>query len=612
MLNKFVPMQVWCLGIGLAFLGEACEGRKVQSPSAEVAETQEQDPAGPKPPIIRTAGEAAYTLSGSAFGEVRRTAVFSVTLDESVHPTGTVRFTSSASSDDGAFTPPSIDLSDSVRSRSFSYTPTRWGKRTISITNDGGLRDPETMLEFVAKVQVGSSGTAPAGNRGPDLGGFDFFAKGPWWQELGRSVLDDPVAADSDSLLTGFGAGKVRVDWETTTAHGGNSMYGIPYNVVPGDQPMLPISLGAYGKESDPGPVPFFASMTIEGWSSASGGPPPEAKIKDGGDHHALVLQRNETTGGIDRLYEYYQVGSDDGGATWKNLASGAQFDLTTGAPRPEFWTSSDAAGLPILPLLVRYDEAALGEIKHPFRVAISPGLSRNRIVWPARHAVYSGSPQTGLPMGARLRLKQSWYEANRATFSPINRAIIDAMRNYGVIVADLANGGFWLNGVNDERWDHDDLMKLRAVPVSAFEVLDTIKPPVRFTGPTAGRAGAPHSFRLQHLITGDSHFGSSLYINQSPDGGKTWTQNGLNPGGFGLNDANRGPFTLTFTPPAPGTYILRIDYAGNEWIEPANITFTATAAPAPGRRSPRRPADSRPRSIRPASPGTAPGGIPG
>ena len=74
-------------------------------------------------------------------------------------------------------------------------------------------------------------------------------------------------AADSDSLVAAFGAGNVRVDWETTTAHGGNSMYGIPYNVVPGDQLLVPITLGAYGKESDPGPVPFFASMTIEGWS---------------------------------------------------------------------------------------------------------------------------------------------------------------------------------------------------------------------------------------------------------------------------------------------------------------------------------------------------------
>ena len=243
-----------------------------------------------------------------------------------------------------------------------------------------------------------------------------------------------------------------------------------------------------------------------------------------------------------------------------------------------------------MFPLLVRFDEAVRGEIKHPFRVCISPGLSRNRLVWPARHAVYSGSPQNGLPMGARLRLRQSWYEANRAGFSPINRAIIDAMRNYGVIVADLANGGFWLNGVNDERWSHDDLTKLCAVPVAAFEVLDTIKPPISFTGPTAGRAGVAYRFRIQHRISGDSQFGSNLYIVQSSDGGKTWTHNGLNPESFGCDATHRGPFTLTFIPPAAGTYVLRIEYGGNEWLEAPSPTFTATAA-ARGKSASRRPA---------------------
>ena len=253
------------------------------------------------------------------------------------------------------------------------------------------------------------------------------------------------------------------------------------------------------------------------------------------------------------------------------------------------------------MPLLVRYDEAARGEIKHPFRVCISPGLSRNRLVWPARHAVYSGNPHNGLPMGARLRLKQSWYDANRATFSPINRAIIDAMRNYGVIVADLANGGFWLNGVNDERWNYDDLLKLRTVPVSAFEVLDTIKPPCRFTGPTAGRAGAAQEFVLQYLIRGDSNFFSEIYVGMSSDGGKKWAYIASSK----FHDRQRGAFTFSFTPPSAGTYILRVDYGGNDWIAPPNITFTATAAARPRRSA--RPAVSRPRLNGPASRGTAP-----
>ena len=157
--------------------------------------------------------EAAYTVTGPASGEVRRTAVVRVTLGEAVHPARAVRFTPSDSSGDGVFTPASIDLSDSVRSGSFSYTPDRWGKRTITIANDGGLGGSGSMLEFVAKVQLGSSGTAPSGNRGPDLGGFDFFARGPWWRELGRSVLDDRggrrLGRSLEGLRRGQGPGRL-------------------------------------------------------------------------------------------------------------------------------------------------------------------------------------------------------------------------------------------------------------------------------------------------------------------------------------------------------------------------------------------------------------------
>src|SRR5262249_54285539 len=163
-----------------------------------------------------------------------------------------------------------------------------------------------------------------------------------------------------------------------------------------------------------------------------------------------------------------------------------AIFDLTTGAPRPEFWTSTDAAGLPIAPLLVNYNEAAVAAaggpaINHPFRISISPALSMNAFVWPARHGAYSGSSDSGIPMGARLQLSSAWYNANINSFDPIDRAIVTALYQYGGIVADLAGGGLWLEGVNDQRWTTSELSALAAIPDSAFQVLNTIAPQVNF-----------------------------------------------------------------------------------------------------------------------------------
>jgi PKD repeat protein len=523
-----------------------------------------------------------YTLSGPSSGDLGTTSTFTVTLGPGLL-LGSVQITPSASNGDGTFSPSAVTLTRANPTATFTYSAARWGTRNIATTNNDGMPDP-TPSAFVSKIQLGSSGTAPSGNQAPDLGGFDFFANGAWWQELGRTVVSDPVAPNSASLTAGFGSGDIRIDWSTTTANGGNSIYGIPFTVVSGNAPLDPISLTTYAAESDPGPVPFYPSMSIENWYSATGTPPTPNQDQDGSDHHALVMVRDEATGGISKIYEYYQVSSPDGGTTWQSVG-GAQWDLTTGAPRPEFWSSSDAAGLPISPLMVNYSEAALAAaggpaIDHPFRVAISPGLSLNNFVWPARHAVTSGSATTGLPMGSRLRLSQDWYDANINSFSPIDRAIVTAMYNYGVIVADLSNGGFWLSGVNDQRWSTSDLSALGGIPVSAFQVLDTIKSPVSFTGPASGQPGSPQTFTVQYQNSADSNFMFSMYLFQSSDGGNTWSSTGWNQSSFVFDDNHRA-FTATFTPPSAGTYLLKAVYGGFDFITPGVISFTATATPA-------------------------------
>ena len=268
--------------IGIAFLGPACVGGTDPTLAADATQYKEQTPAGSELPSSSTTRAADWTLTGLAFGEVRRPVVFQVTLADAVHPPVRVRFTGSASKGGGVFTPSSIDLSDTVRSGRMTYTPDRGGKRPVAMTNDGGLRGPMPMLVFVAKVQLGASGTAPSGNRCPDLGGFSFFTRGTWWHEIGRSVLDDRVAPDSAELIGRMGKITLRPDWSTSKDKGGNGIYGLPFSVVPGDQPKRRLVLGNYAKESDPGPVPFFPAMSIENWYDAAGRPPAPKEAGEG------------------------------------------------------------------------------------------------------------------------------------------------------------------------------------------------------------------------------------------------------------------------------------------------------------------------------------------
>jgi hypothetical protein len=267
-----------------------------------------------------------------------------------------------------------------------------------------------------------------------------------------------PVDPNSDAYITSIGPDTglhpdFGAEWE-------GQPIGIPYNIVPGSQPHLPVSFTWPG-ESDPGPYPIPANPAIEA----------------GSDRHILIVDRDRCL-----LYELFAAARQQGGA-W-HAGSGAIFDLRSNALRPAGWTSADAAGLPILPGLVRYEEAVAGTISHALRFTAND--TREAYVWPARHEASDIADPHVPPMGQRFRLKKSF---NLAGFSPDVQAILQALKTYGMILAD--NGSDWyISGVPDERWVNDILVpELRRVKGSAFEAVDVSG---LMIDPNSGQARTP------------------------------------------------------------------------------------------------------------------------
>lgn len=260
------------------------------------------------------------------------------------------------------------------------------------------------------------------------------------------SVKDLPVLANSSSIVSTVGStAGLKADFGSGLWDGGP--IGIPYVVVPGTQPKVRVTFD-YDDESDPGPYPIPANPPIEGGPNADG------------DRHILIVDK-----GACRLYELYDAHPTSTSA-W-TAGSGAIWDLRSNALRPAGWTSADAAGLPILPGLVRYDEVAAGKIDHAIRMTVP--VSRDAYVWPARHKAGSTTSANAPAMGQRFRLKASVKESD---FPASVRPIITALKTYGAINAD--NGSAWyLSGVPDSRWNNDDLATLRRIPGSSFEAVD-------------------------------------------------------------------------------------------------------------------------------------------
>jgi len=254
-----------------------------------------------------------------------------------------------------------------------------------------------------------------------------------------------PVHSRSTAFVGSIGATRgLHPDFGTTYLGAPN---GIPYVVVPANQPMVNVSFD-YADESDPGPYPIPPNAPIEGGASSSG------------DRHVLVVRAGEN-----KLYELYDA-HPNGDGSW-SAGSGAVYDLGSNALRPETWTSADAAGLPILPGLVRYEEVAGGYIPHAIRFTAQ--RTRRAYVWPARHYASSITDLNVPAMGQRFRLKASF---DISGFSPEVQTILRAMKKFGVILAD--NGSNWyISGAPNPQWDDDALHELGQVHGSDFEAVD-------------------------------------------------------------------------------------------------------------------------------------------
>ena len=297
-------------------------------------------------------------------------------------------------------------------------------------------------LPFIAGA--GPSQPTPSPTQAPpQIAGCAVFPADNVW----NTPIDTlPVDANSAAYVATIGRDRtMHADFGSGLWAGGP--IGIPYAVVPGTQRKVTVTFD-YADESDPGPYPIPTAAPIEG------GPDSE------GDRHVLIVDRDHCM-----LYELYDAFPQADGS-W-SAGSGAIYDLRSNALRPAGWSSADAAGLPILPGLVRYEEVASGEIRHAIR--FTAPQTRRAYSWPARHYASSLTGAQYPPMGQRFRLRADF---DLSTFSPQVQVILRALKVYGMILAD--NGSSWyISGVPDERWDNDVLHELHLVRGADFEAVD-------------------------------------------------------------------------------------------------------------------------------------------
>lgn len=392
--------------------------------------------------------------------------------------------------------------------------------------------------------------TLPAVAQTPKIGTCDVLPPDNIWN---TAVDQLPVASNSATLIATIGGGySLKADFGAGLWNGGP--IGIPFITVPGTQTKYPATF-LYASESDPGPYAVPLNAPIEGGSQSDG------------DRHALAI---DTTNCI--LYELYRAFPQ--ASAWRG-DSGAIYNLSSNALRPSTWTSADAAGLPIFPGLVRYDEVAAGEIRHAIRVTVPQ--TRRLFIWPARHYASSLTDPKYPAMGQRFRLRAGF---DISSFNPQNQVILRALKKYGMILAD--NGSPWfISGAPDERWG--DVGDLRRVHGSDFEAVDVSS---LMIDPNSGQARQTSVSVTVTPATASILRGQTLDFNatvqNSPDQSVTWSVNDVlgGNGTVGWIDSV-GFYTAPQTVPAPPTVTVSARSVSTPAVSgSAAVTITAPAVP--------------------------------
>jgi hypothetical protein len=332
---------------------------------------------------------------------------------------------------------------------------------------------------FVVALSVVDPARAPAAslrrvlipNQGTILPGTNcpvFPANNIW----NASISSLPVAPQSSEWIAAIDNGDPGIHLHPDFGPGGGpgTPYGIPFQVTSPRQPLVHVTF-EYASESDPGPYPLSATTPIEGGANSTG------------DRHALIVNPKTCV-----LYELYDANFRPDGKS--NASSGAIWQLNSNRLRPATWTSADAAGLPILPGLVNYDEVMSGHLDHAIR--FTAPVSDDKFIWPARHEASSANNPDLPPMGARFRLRASFHLPSADCSRPC-QTVITAMKTYGIILADNGSGWFF-QGTADPRWTYTFVDQLKQIPASAFVAVNESS---LMCSPNSGQArepGLPHS----------------------------------------------------------------------------------------------------------------------